>query len=106
MTAQIQASKIGGLVRAALTIVSNPDPPPVLVPEAKTRIFGLVFFITESPFCLKRISASFIFAGQSSDSIRNYAAGLAAAVKKGLLNPLNEPNPDKFPFSWPNCQTA
>jgi hypothetical protein len=50
MTAQIQASKIGGLVRAALAIVSNPDPPPVLVPEAKTRIFGLVFFITESLF--------------------------------------------------------
>jgi hypothetical protein len=52
MTAQIHASKIGGLVREALTNVSNPEPPPVLVPEAKTRIFGPVFFIRPSFFWL------------------------------------------------------
>jgi hypothetical protein len=57
-TAQIQASKIGGLVREALTIVSNPDPPPVFVPEAKTRIFGLVFFIPQSPFWVNYLGAA------------------------------------------------
>ena len=29
---------------------------------------------------------------------RNYAVGLATAVKKGLVSPLNESNRDKFPI--------
>jgi hypothetical protein len=56
-------------------------------PGSKNQNIGISFFHNGIPFCLKRIPASSVLVLQSSDSIRNYAAGLAAAVQKGFGEP-------------------